>query len=73
MSKFEVEKKERITRLEAATRLRYIATILSAEGEEIEFKRGGMEFSVEMPEEIEFKVELELDGDDNELEIEITW
>ncbi|MFN8150191.1 MAG: amphi-Trp domain-containing protein [Solirubrobacterales bacterium] len=73
MSKFEVEKKEKITRHEAATRLRRIATILSAEGDELEFERAGMEFSVEMPEEIEFKVELELDDDDNELEIEITW
>ncbi len=37
MSKFEVEKRERITRHEAATRLRRIATILSTDGEELEF------------------------------------
>lgn len=74
MSKLEVEKKETLTRQEVATRLRRIATILGTEGEDLEFERGGMEFNVEMPEQIRFKVELEIGGDgENELEIELTW
>lgn len=68
----EVEKKETLTRQEIATRLRRIANILAEEGEQLEFERGGMKFSVAMPEKVEFKVELEL-GDENELEIELNW
>lgn len=68
----EVEKKETLTRQEIATRLRRIANILAEEGEQLEFERGGMKFSVAMPEQVEFKVEIEL-GDENELEIELNW
>lgn len=72
MDTFEVENKETLTRAEVATRLRRIATLIGGDDEEIEFERGGMEFKLRMPEQVDFKVELEL-GDDNELEIEVTW
>ncbi len=68
----EVENKETLTRQEIATRLRRIANILAEEGEQLEFERGGMKFTVAMPEKVDFKVELEL-GDENELEIELNW
>jgi hypothetical protein len=37
---FEVENRDRVTRAEAATRLRRIANPLSSEDEEVEFERG---------------------------------
>jgi hypothetical protein len=41
MNSFEVERRETLTREEAATRLRRIANLLSESGEEAEFERGG--------------------------------
>jgi amphi-Trp domain-containing protein len=73
MSKFEVEKHESLTREEAATRLRRIANLLSGAGEEISFERNEMKFKVAIPEQIQWKVELELDEKENELEIELKW
>jgi amphi-Trp domain-containing protein len=73
MSSFEVERREKVSRKEAATRLRRIANLLAGEGEEVKFERGGMQFELSVPEELEMKVELELDGKENELEIELTW
>jgi amphi-Trp domain-containing protein len=73
MSAFEVEKRETISRAEAATRLRRIANLLSGEDEEVSFERGEMKFKVDLPDQVEWKVELELDGDENELEIELKW
>jgi amphi-Trp domain-containing protein len=73
MSTFEVEKRETLTRDEAATRLRRIANLLSGAGEEVKFDRGEMEFKVKVPERVEWKVELELDAEEGELEIELKW
>ncbi|MBS1679639.1 MAG: amphi-Trp domain-containing protein [Actinobacteria bacterium] len=73
MSNFEVEKREIISRDEAATRLRRIANLLSGSGEEVNFERGEMKFKLSIPDEVQWKVELELDDDENELEIELKW
>lgn len=73
MDSFEVESRDRVSRAEAATRLRRIANLLSSEDEEIEFERAGMRFKVAIPAEVEIKVELELDDEESELEIELRW
>jgi amphi-Trp domain-containing protein len=73
MGNFEVEKRETLTRDEAATRLRRIANLLSGAGEEVNFERNEMKFKVSIPDKIEWKVELELDDEENELEIELKW
>jgi amphi-Trp domain-containing protein len=73
MDTFEVEKRDRVTRAEAATRLRRIATILGGEDDEVEFERGGMKFKASLPAEFEWKVELELEDGESELEIELKW
>jgi amphi-Trp domain-containing protein len=73
MSSFEVEKREKLTRDEAATRLRRIANLLSGAGDDVKFSRGGMDFEVTIPEQVEWKVELELDDEESELEIELKW
>ena len=73
MDTFEVERRETLTREEAATRLRRIANLLSGAGEEVKFDRGEMKFKVAIPEQVEWKVEFETGDEDNELEIELKW
>jgi amphi-Trp domain-containing protein len=73
MGNFEVEKRETITRDEAATRLRRIANLLSGAGEEVNFERDEMKFKVSIPDRIKWKVELEVEDAESELEIELKW
>lgn len=73
MSNFEVERRETLSRDEAATRLRRIANLLSGADEEIKFDRNDTSYKVTIPDQIEWKVELELGDDENELEIELKW
>jgi amphi-Trp domain-containing protein len=40
---------------------------------EVEFERDGIRFNVHVPDEVDFKVELEVETDERELEIELTW
>jgi amphi-Trp domain-containing protein len=72
MDIFEVEQKERLTREEVAARLRKLADMLAREND-IEFERGGMRFTINVPDTVELKVELEVEDDKRELEIELTW
>jgi amphi-Trp domain-containing protein len=72
MDIFEVERKERVSREEVAARLRTLADMLERHND-IEFERGGMRFTVHVPDEVELKLELEVDSDERELEIELTW
>jgi amphi-Trp domain-containing protein len=72
MDIFEVEQKERLSREEVAARLRTLADML-ARHNDIEFERGGMRFTVNVPDELELKIELEIATDKRELEIELTW
>ena len=72
MDIFEVEQKERLSREEVAARLHNLADML-ARHNEIEFDRGGMRFTVRVPDEVELKLELEVGTDKRELEIELTW
>ena len=72
MDIFEVEQKETLSREEAAERLHRLADML-ARHNDVEFDRGGMHFKVHVPDEVNLKVELEIESDENELEIELTW
>jgi amphi-Trp domain-containing protein len=73
MEIFEIEQQETISRKEAATRLRRIATLLSGDDDKAVFERGGMSFEVRLPDELNFKVELEIGSEERELEIELKW
>ena len=59
MDILEVETKETMSREDAAARLRTFADKL-AQNNDIEFERGGMQFKVHVPDEVQVKVELEL-------------
>jgi amphi-Trp domain-containing protein len=72
MDIFEVEQKERLGREEAAARLRAIADML-ARHNDIEFERGGMRFRVKVPDQVNLKLELDVESDECEFEIELTW
>ena len=72
MDIFEVEQKERLSREEVAARLRNLADML-ARHNDLQFERGGMRFTVPVPDQLELKVELEVGSDKRELEIELTW
>jgi amphi-Trp domain-containing protein len=72
MDIFEVEQKERLSREQVAARLRKLADMLERHND-IEFERGGMRFTVHVPDEVELKLELEVESDKRELEIELTW
>jgi amphi-Trp domain-containing protein len=72
MDVFEVEQKERVSREEVAARLRTLADMLERHND-IEFERGGMRFTVHVPDEVELKIELEVESDERELEIDLTW
>ena len=60
---FEIDQTQRLRREEAAGRLRALADALEREGRRI---------TVDVPDEVELKVEVEI-GESNELEIELTW
>jgi len=59
MDIFEVETKERLRREEVAERLRGLADML-ARHNDIEFERGGMRFTVHVPDEVNLKIEQEV-------------
>ena len=67
----EIGESTRMSREDAAARLRQIADAL-AKHNSVELERGGNRVTVRVPDEVELKVEVEL-GDENELEVELTW
>ena len=72
MDLLEISQKERIGREAAAQRLHELADAL-ARHNDVELERNGMRIKVHVPDEVELKVELEVEDDATELEIELTW
>jgi amphi-Trp domain-containing protein len=71
MDLFEMDETQKMSREEAARRLRALADSLSKHNS-VEFARGDGRITVAVPDEVNLKVEVEL-GDENEVEIELTW
>ena len=71
MDLFEIDDTKRLRREEAAARLRDLADAL-ARNNEVAFERDGRRITVDVPDEVNLKIEVEI-GDENELEIELTW
>ena len=71
MDLFNIDDTQHLRREEAATRLHALADAL-ASNNSVEFQRAGHRITVRVPDEVNLKIEVEL-GDDNELEIELTW
>ena len=73
MDLMEITEKERLEpRERRRPRLHAIADAL-AKHNDIEFDRGGMHFKVHVPDEVDFKLEIEIEDDERELEIELKW
>jgi amphi-Trp domain-containing protein len=72
MDLMEISEKERLSREEAAARLHALADAL-AKNNEVEFDRGGLRIKVHVPDQVQFKLEVEIEDDGSELEVELTW
>ena len=72
MDLMEVTERARLRREDAAARLRALADAL-ASNNEVEFERGGLRFKVHVPDEVDFKLEVEIGDDERELEVELKW
>ena len=72
MELLEIERKETLRREDLAKRLHALADAL-ARHNAVEFDRGGTHFTLKVPDELDVKVELEVEDDGTELEIELTW
>jgi amphi-Trp domain-containing protein len=68
----EITEKERLSREDAAARLHALADAL-ARHNDIEFDRDGVHFKVHVPDEVDFKLEIEFEDQEREIEIELKW
>jgi amphi-Trp domain-containing protein len=64
--------KERLSREAAAERLRRLADELSRHND-VSFSRDGRRYTVDVPDEVEFSLEVEIGDDGSEIEVEIEW
>ncbi len=71
MPQFEIDSTQKMSREAAADKLRELADALSRHNS-VELEREGRRITVSVPDEVNLSVEVEL-GDENELEIELTW
>ena len=67
----ELTQEQTLSREEAAARLRQLADQL-ARHNQVEFMRDGIRYTVEVPDEVRLKIEIEI-GDESEIEFELTW
>lgn len=72
MDLMEITEKHRMTREQAAKLLHSIADSLERHNE-VEFKREGIKFKIDVPREVDVELELEIESDESSLEIEISW
>lgn len=71
MDLFEYKSKQELTREDAAAVLRELADSL-ARHNDLEFKRDGIRYVVDVADTVELEIEIEI-GDENSLEVEISW
>lgn len=69
---FEIKDKQRVRREDAAKRLREIADQLERHND-LEFERNGISIKTRVPDEIDMKIEFEIEDGETEMEIELTW
>jgi amphi-Trp domain-containing protein len=67
----EITEKQKMSREDAAARLRAVADQISRHNQ-VQFVKNGMTFTAKIPAEVDLKVEVEI-GEESEIEIELTW
>ena len=72
MELLELKEKTTLPREEAAARLRGIADEL-ASGNDIVLQSGELRFVSKVPDQVRLKIEFEVEDDETEFEIELTW
>jgi amphi-Trp domain-containing protein len=72
MDLVELKEKTTLSREEAAARLHAIADEL-ASGNGIVMERDPLRFVARVPDEVQLKIEFEVEDDGSEFEIELTW
>jgi amphi-Trp domain-containing protein len=72
MNPIEHTTKERLRREDAAARLRSIADEL-ARHNELPFVRDGLRYTLRVPDEVDFSLEIEVGEDECEIEVELMW
>ena len=72
MDLVEMKEKTTLSREEAASRLHSIADEL-ASGNGIVMERDRLRFVARVPDEVQLKIEFEVEDDGSEFEIELTW
>ena len=72
MELIEHEVEERLDRETAAQRLRELADELSRHNE-VPFVKDGVRYSVKVPDEVTYSLEIEVDEEGSEIEIELSW
>jgi amphi-Trp domain-containing protein len=68
----ELKEKSTMSREDAAARLHAIADELSS-GNDIILEQGQARFVAKVPDEVALKIEFEVEDDETEFEIELTW
>jgi amphi-Trp domain-containing protein len=68
----ELKQKTMMSREAAAQRLHEIANELASEND-IVLERPGARFVAKVPDEVTLKIEFEVENDETEFEIELTW
>lgn len=71
MDLLEIKEKRKISREQAAKLLHQVADALERQNK-LNFEREGLKLVVDVANQVDFELELEV-GDDNSLEIEISW
>ena len=72
MELLEVTSEARLRREAVAERLRALADELSRHNE-VRFVRGGLDYTLRVPDEVTYKLEIEIGEDGAEIEVELHW
>lgn len=72
MALLEIETKGQLRREEAAERLRLLADALSRHNQ-VEFTRDGIRYTVKVPDQVTYSLEIEVKEDGGEIEVELNW
>ncbi|MEH6583331.1 MAG: amphi-Trp domain-containing protein [Halioglobus sp.] len=72
MDIMEISEKRSMGREEAAKLLHELADSL-ARHNEVEFTRNGIQFHINVPDQVTVELELEVESDESSIEIEISW
>jgi amphi-Trp domain-containing protein len=72
MALLEIETKGQLRREEAAERLRQLADALSRHNQ-VEFTREGIRYTVKVPDQVTYSLEIEVKENGGEIEVELNW